>query len=138
MSTGTLWASCSRSASSPSSPPKPKPPPPPAPQGNRPNFPQSTGRPDHTSGRPSSLSNPPLSLPTEQADFFSRFRSRESVVLQARPFCLCRGTIHRALFTLPNSPPSTLSPCLHPFPHQRFPLFFPPYSVTLPSTTFPT
>src|SRR6266478_5000957 len=58
MSTGTLSASCSSSASSPSSLSKPKPNPPPPPQGNRPHFPQKTGRPDHTSGLSSILRAP--------------------------------------------------------------------------------
>jgi hypothetical protein len=56
MSTGTLWALCSSSASSLSWLPKPEPPP----QGDPPQLPQFTRRPDHTSGLPSNLRVPYL------------------------------------------------------------------------------
>src|SRR5712692_5185149 len=69
-------------------------------------------------------SRPPApSFRTEQADFFFPLRSCEAVGLRRE----------KSLFSLPYS-----APCLHPFPHQRFAFFFPPYNVTLPSTTLPT
>src|SRR6266851_3629818 len=68
MSTGTLWASCSNSASSLSSLPKPKPPPPP--QGNRPHFPLLTGRPDYTSGLSSYLRVPHTIISNGAGRFF--------------------------------------------------------------------
>src|SRR5260370_26167478 len=96
--------------------------------------PSSSVRPRCTPSFAVSVSRMPLRDRTEQADFFLPL----SLLGKRRPAQRDLCTITRILrdeisLLLPYS-----APCIHPFPHHRFALFFTPYSVTLPSTTLPT
>src|SRR6266851_3111830 len=110
MSTGTLWASCSNSASSLSSLPKPKPPPPP--QGNRPHFPQLTGRPDHVgpsfnSARTVTPPNSPPSTPAACRQFIAAYPARRAKYEQREEH---RFRPYRRLYTAVREAPVRVFP----------------------------